>query len=183
MAIAVELVFTPQDMKQDIVLVMELCEYNLDFLVKQSPLTEDDITLLLYQLGGFMVSPSVSLQLSSLSLPFSLSLPLFLFLSPSPSLLPSLSLSFPLSLFLPLNLSLLASLSLTLSVSQTSYVHCIVLIMQGRIPHTLCCAYIPTLYVIFHTKRWYKSAKIFFEITPDFAFIDLCASSLRFWSS
>lgn len=42
-----------QDMKQHIVLVMELCEYDLDYLVKQSPFREDDITLFLFQLGNF----------------------------------------------------------------------------------------------------------------------------------
>ena len=38
-------------MKQHIVLVMELCEYDLDHLVKVSPFREDDITLFLFQLG------------------------------------------------------------------------------------------------------------------------------------
>ena len=38
-------------MKQHIVLVMELCEYDLDYLVKMSPFREDDITLFLFQLG------------------------------------------------------------------------------------------------------------------------------------
>ena len=43
-----------QDMKQHIVLVMELCEYDLDYLVKASPFREDDITLFLFQLGEYM---------------------------------------------------------------------------------------------------------------------------------
>ena len=41
----------PQDLKQHIVLVMELCEYDLDYLVKLSPFREDDITLFLFQLS------------------------------------------------------------------------------------------------------------------------------------
>ena len=32
-------------------MVMELCEYDLDYLVKASPFREDDITLFLFQLG------------------------------------------------------------------------------------------------------------------------------------
>ncbi len=40
-----------QEMKNHIVLVMELCDYDLDKLVKTSPFKEDDITLFLYQLG------------------------------------------------------------------------------------------------------------------------------------
>ena len=40
-----------QELKQFIVLVMELCEYDLDHLVKVQPFKEDDITLFLYQLG------------------------------------------------------------------------------------------------------------------------------------
>jgi len=40
-----------QELKQFIVLVMELCEYDLDHLVKVQPFKEDDITLFLYQLS------------------------------------------------------------------------------------------------------------------------------------
>lgn len=52
MYMAVSMAHILQDMKQHIVLVMELCEYDLDYLVKQSPFREDDITLFLFQLGG-----------------------------------------------------------------------------------------------------------------------------------
>ena len=38
-------------MKQHLVLVMEMCDYDLDYLVRKSPFREDDITLLLFQLG------------------------------------------------------------------------------------------------------------------------------------
>ena len=37
-------------MKRHIVLVMELCEYDLDYLVKKQNFTEDDITRFLLQL-------------------------------------------------------------------------------------------------------------------------------------
>ena len=43
--------------------------------------------------------------------------------------------------------------------------------------------YMDEEHVTVHAKRWYKSAKIFFEITLDFAFIDSSASSLQIWSS
>jgi serine/threonine protein kinase len=43
-----------QDLKQHIVLVMELCDYDLDHLVKASPFREDDITLFLFQLSKGM---------------------------------------------------------------------------------------------------------------------------------
>ena len=43
-----------QDLKQHIVLVMELCEYDLDYLVKLSPFREDDITPFLFQLSKGM---------------------------------------------------------------------------------------------------------------------------------
>jgi serine/threonine protein kinase len=43
-----------QDLKQHIVLVMELCDYDLDHLVKVSPFREDDITLFLFQLSKGM---------------------------------------------------------------------------------------------------------------------------------
>ena len=38
-------------MKQYIVLVMELCEYDLDHLVKVAPFKEEDIVIFLHQLG------------------------------------------------------------------------------------------------------------------------------------
>ena len=38
-------------MKHYIVLVMELCEYDLDHLVKVEPFKEDDIVIFLHQLG------------------------------------------------------------------------------------------------------------------------------------
>ena len=38
-------------MKPYIVLVMELCEYDLDHLVKVSPFKEEDIVIFLHQLG------------------------------------------------------------------------------------------------------------------------------------
>lgn len=53
MYMAMNMAHLLQDMKQHIVLVMELCEYDLDYLVKQSPFREDDITLFLFQLGGY----------------------------------------------------------------------------------------------------------------------------------
>ena len=60
-------------MKQHIVLVMELCEYDLDYLVKMSPFREDDITLFLFQLGEQTRPPR---PLATPSPPFpSLSLP------------------------------------------------------------------------------------------------------------
>ena len=37
------------------------------------------------------------------------------------------------------------------------------------------------LYVTIHAKRYHKSAKIFFQITLDFAFIGPSASSLQIW--
>lgn len=51
-------------MKHFIVLVMELCEYDLDYLVKVKPFKEDDITLFLYQLGKEITS-SLPLTLHS----------------------------------------------------------------------------------------------------------------------
>jgi hypothetical protein len=44
-----------QDLKQHIVLVMELCDYDLDHLVKVSPFREDDITLFLFQLSQYQL--------------------------------------------------------------------------------------------------------------------------------
>ena len=41
-----------QDIKHFIVLVMELCEYDLDYMVKTHSFKEADITLFLHQLGG-----------------------------------------------------------------------------------------------------------------------------------
>lgn len=38
-------------MKHYIVLVMELCEYDLDHLVKVEPFKEDEIVIFLHQLG------------------------------------------------------------------------------------------------------------------------------------
>ena len=46
-----EVYISLQDLKQHIVLVMELCEYDLDEMVKRTPFREDDITLFLYQLS------------------------------------------------------------------------------------------------------------------------------------
>ena len=40
-------------MKHYIVLVMELCEYDLDHLVKVAPFKEEDIVIFLHQLGEF----------------------------------------------------------------------------------------------------------------------------------
>ena len=40
-------------MKHYIVLVMELCEYDLDHLVKVEPFKEDDIVIFLHQLGKY----------------------------------------------------------------------------------------------------------------------------------
>ena len=40
-----------QEMKHYIVLVMELCEYDLDHLVKVEPFKEDEIVIFLHQLG------------------------------------------------------------------------------------------------------------------------------------
>ena len=58
-----------QDMKQHIVLVMELCEYDLDYLVKLSPFREDDITLFLFQLGGYpSLPPSLPLSAKPISI-------------------------------------------------------------------------------------------------------------------
>ena len=37
------------------------------------------------------------------------------------------------------------------------------------------------IYVTVHAKRYHKSAKIFCQITPDFAFIDPFVSSLQIW--
>ncbi len=48
-----KVVYILQDLKNHIVLVMELCDYDLDKLVKTSPFREDDITLFLYQLGEY----------------------------------------------------------------------------------------------------------------------------------
>ena len=38
-------------MKHSVVLVLELCEYDLDHLVKTNPFNEDSIVLFLHQLG------------------------------------------------------------------------------------------------------------------------------------
>ena len=40
-----------QELKNFIVLVMELCDYDLDHLVKVSPFKEDSTIVFLYQLG------------------------------------------------------------------------------------------------------------------------------------
>ena len=47
----INLLLICQEMKHYIVLVMELCEYDLDHLVKVEPFKEDEIVIFLHQLG------------------------------------------------------------------------------------------------------------------------------------
>lgn len=45
------LFLSPQELKQHIVLIMELCDFDLDHLVKIKPFKEQDIIIFLFQLG------------------------------------------------------------------------------------------------------------------------------------
>ena len=45
------MVLSEQELRQFIVLVMELCDYDLDHLVKVEPFKEETIIVFLYQLG------------------------------------------------------------------------------------------------------------------------------------
>ena len=40
-----------QELRHTIVLVMELCDYDLDYLVKTDPFKEENVIVFLYQLG------------------------------------------------------------------------------------------------------------------------------------
>ena len=42
---------TPQELRKTILITMELCDYDLDSLVKNSPLQQDEVVTFLYHLG------------------------------------------------------------------------------------------------------------------------------------